>query len=150
MNEVKKNTSQDSITIVRYTHPQLISRPSDAYLGLLKNWNQAEISATRQYKALLLDKEHRLIAKLSLPKKFHLIKSNIKSALTHLFDVAKMNGAAEIIIGQNSPNNEIIPTAGEKEMAMLIKAAGAEMEMPVSDQIILTESSYYSYKKNGH
>jgi len=150
MNKSSKIPDQvETITIVKYKHPKTVTRPVDAYLGLLKNWDDQELSVIRRYKALLLDQEDKVIAKLSFPKEFQFLKKTIKSIMSDLFYVAKTNGASKIIIGQNSLKDKIIPSEEEQRLAIIIKNAGQEENIPVADQIIFTGSMYYSFKKNG-
>jgi DNA repair protein RadC len=135
--------------MVKYTDPQKIEGPTDAYLGLVKNWDEYEMHSYKQFKALLLDSEDRIIAKLTFPRHVKFTHKYINSILNSIIGIAKDNGAAQIIIGQNNPLRNILPTPSEKEIAAEIKKISESEHMPVYDQIILSGSSYYSFKKNG-
>jgi DNA repair protein RadC len=144
-----ENASGSSIAIMKYDNPQKIEGPTDAYLGLVENWDDHEMYSYKQYKALLLDSDDRLIAKLTLPRQVKFTTRHINSILNRIIDIAKSNGATQIIIGQNNPLRNILPTPSEMEMAAEIKKISELEHMPVYDQIILSGSSYYSFKKNG-
>ena len=116
---------------------------------MLKNWDEHEINSFKQYKALLLDSEDRIIAKLTIPRHVKFTIKHMNSILNNIISIAKSNGASQIIIGQNNPLKNILPTPSEKEIAAEIKKICESEHMPVYDQIILSGSSYYSFKKNG-
>jgi len=149
MVEEKGNILGKPFAMVKYTYPKKIHGSTDAYLDLIKNWDDAEMHLFKQYKALLLDNDDQILAKITFPREFKFTVKLISSILNKIFDIAKANGATQIIIGQNSTLENVLPTRTEKDMALAIKKISESEHIPVSDQIILSGSSYYSFKKNG-
>lgn len=62
---------------------------------------------------------------------------------------AIMCNAAEIICYHNHPSGDPSPSVADNLMTEKIKKAGAIMDIPLRDHIILGEQGYYSYEEKG-
>ena len=69
--------------------------------------------------------------------------------MREIFMSAIMCNAAEIICYHNHPSGDPSPSVADNLMTEKIKKAGAIMDIPLRDHIILGEQGYYSYEEKG-
>jgi DNA repair protein RadC len=66
-----------------------------------------------------------------------------------IFKVALDNNATSIILGHNHPSGQITPSEADIHLTRKIKEAGAVLDLPVLDHIIVGDGNYYSFADEG-
>jgi DNA repair protein RadC len=67
-----------------------------------------------------------------------------------IFQAALKANAHSIIVAHNHPSGNLEPSQADKDITRKIKEAGKILEIPVTDHLILTQSSYLSFADNGY
>ena len=57
--------------------------------------------------------------------------------------------SASIILSHNHPGGSLEPSEGDKVMTMELASACQSVNIKLKDHIIITDKSYFSFKKNG-
>ncbi|WP_349305110.1 JAB domain-containing protein [Wolbachia pipientis] len=57
--------------------------------------------------------------------------------------------SASIILAHNHPGGSVKPSEGDKAMTMELASACQSVNIKLKDHIIITDKSYFSFKKNG-
>ncbi|MCF8297755.1 MAG: DNA repair protein RadC [Saprospiraceae bacterium] len=66
-----------------------------------------------------------------------------------IFKIALENNAVSIILCHNHPSGNIEPSHADIKLTKKLKEAGANLEMPVLDHIIIGDEKYYSFADEG-
>lgn len=123
-----------------------ISRSQDCF-DLLKNiWNLDKIEYVEEFYVVLLNRANRVlgVSKIS--------EGSISGCLVdpkRVFQCALKSNASSIILSHNHPSNQIQPSDADVKITEKIKNAGAFLEIPVIDHIIVTPYEYYSFADEG-
>ena len=67
-----------------------------------------------------------------------------------VFQVALKSCATSIILGHNHPSGNLDPSDADKKITRQLKEAGALLEIPVIDHLILTEADFFSMADEGY
>lgn len=140
---VRKKYMRDSIIKLRTDNATKINNLSEAFREMLKDWNDDSLGAIKEYRAIGLDNENRIVCKLSLPKTRFTI--NVLS----LLDEAKRENATKVIIGENALMGSVMPSEGKVDFVNKLNDYGAKKGLLVVDQLILNNRSYFSLLNNG-
>ena len=76
----------------------------------------------------------------------------LTASLVHpreVFRPAVVAGSAAVIIAHNHPSGEARPSPEDKETTSRLVKAGKLMGIPVLDHVIVTESTFFSFKEAG-
>lgn len=66
-----------------------------------------------------------------------------------LFSIVLLSRATSIIVAHNHPSGTLKPSEADKTLTNRIAQAGELFSIRLNDHIILTESSYYSFRDEG-
>ena len=66
-----------------------------------------------------------------------------------VFSVPLQKRAVSLILVHNHPSGSLLPTEGDSDLTDRLIQVGIIMDVPVIDHLIITESSYYSFKNSG-
>ncbi len=66
-----------------------------------------------------------------------------------VFKIALDYNATAIILGHNHPSGQVAPSDADIQLTKKIKDAGAVLDLPVLDHIIIADGSYYSFADEG-
>jgi DNA repair protein RadC len=66
-----------------------------------------------------------------------------------VFKVALDNNATSIILGHNHPSGQLTPSSADIDLTKKMKEAGAVLDLPVLDHIIVGDGNYYSFADEG-
>ena len=66
-----------------------------------------------------------------------------------VFQVALKSCATSIIVAHNHPSGNLDPSDADKKITRLLKEAGALLEIPLIDHLILTEAGFLSMADEG-
>ena len=75
---------------------------------------------------------------------------HLSGALVHpreVFKAAVEFSASSVIIVHNHPSGDPEPSKNDDKITQMIKEAGNIMNIPLTDHVIIGESSYYSYNE---
>ena len=80
----------------------------------------------------------------------HGVLSECPMSSKSIFARALLSNAASVIIAHNHPSGDPSPSQADIDATKRIREAGALLEIPVADHLIIaSDSSYYSFKENG-
>lgn len=66
-----------------------------------------------------------------------------------VYQVALKSCATSIIVAHNHPSGNLDPSDADKKITRQIKEAGALLEIPLIDHLILTEGDFFSFADEG-
>ena len=66
-----------------------------------------------------------------------------------VFKIALDNNATSIILGHNHPSGQLSPSEADIQLTRKMKEAGAVLDLPVLDHIIVGDGNYYSFADEG-
>ena len=97
---------------------------------------------------LMLDTQGKLIGDAPV----EITRGIINSTLVHareVFRPAIMAGASAIVVAHNHPSGEVQPTVDDDQITKQLREAGAMLDLPVKDHVIIGNGRYYSYAEQG-
>jgi len=134
----------DAQQAVAFHERPAITGPADAarYLGARLCHEEVEVFAV-----LLLDAQARVIALQEVTRGL------VNSSLVHpreVFRLAIAMNATAVILGHNHPSGVLRPSPEDHRATEALVAAGAILDIPVQDHLILglTDRDYYSFASN--
>jgi len=77
----------------------------------------------------------------------------VSEALVHpreVFRDAIREGAVSLIVAHNHPTGELTPSKEDISTTRRLVEAGAIIGIPILDHVIITDTSYYSFKEGGY
>lgn len=101
-------------------------------------------------------KEHFLV--LCLNARRQLIKletvsiGTLSASLVHpreVFGPAIAHGAAAVVAVHNHPSGDASPSAEDREATRRLQRAGELLGIPLADHVIVSESSFFSFRESG-
>lgn len=66
-----------------------------------------------------------------------------------IFRQALLEGAASVILLHNHPSGTLRPSQADDNLTRILAKAGAFLQIPVRDHLIVTDGGYYSYADEG-
>ena len=120
-----------------------IRSPSDVqrhFRGGLRNFRR------ESFHVLLLDGRHRLIGAEEISV------GTLTASLVHpreVFRDAIRSAAAALVLVHNHPSGDPSPSAEDRAVTERLRAAGRLLGIRVVDHVIVTESSYFSFREGG-
>jgi len=66
-----------------------------------------------------------------------------------IFKLALEHNATALILTHNHPSGKLLASDADIQITKKIKIAGQQLDIPVLDHVIVTESSYYSFADEG-
>ena len=119
-----------------------ISKPKDVF-NLLKN--ALGRKKKEYFKLICLDSRNRVITTETISI------GTLDASLAHpreIFLPAIKNSASSVILVHNHPSGNTKPSSKDKELTQRIRKAGKIIGIPVSDHIIITATTYFSFTEN--
>lgn len=101
-------------------------------------------------------KEHMVL--LCLNARRQLVKQEVVSvgtlsaSLVHpreIFGPAIAAGSAAVVVLHNHPSGDTSPSAEDRECTRRLQRAGELLGIPLADHVIVSESSFYSFREHG-
>lgn len=131
-------------TVMRHApdRPQFL-KAEDAASYLLPRFGAFPVE---RFGLALLDTKHRLLRAQLLSV------GSLDASLAHprdLFRVAVGGGAASIVVFHNHPSGDPSPSQDDVRLTMRLASAGQVVGVPLLDHMILTDSRYYSFRRDG-
>jgi DNA repair protein RadC len=66
-----------------------------------------------------------------------------------IFNTALENHAASVILAHNHPSGNLKPSQADIDLTRKLKSAGAFLDIPVLDHLIVTDSGFFSFTDEG-
>ncbi|MEQ8357877.1 MAG: JAB domain-containing protein [Cytophagales bacterium] len=123
-----------------------IDSPEKAYQTLKELWDDEQIALVEEAKMLLLDNALGLMCYSNLSKggtTCTIVDPKI------VFATALKRRASKIILAHNHPSGLLKPSRQDIHISKKLAEAGATLDLPVLDHIIITDEGYYSMKSEG-
>jgi DNA repair protein RadC len=123
-----------------------ITSSRDAYSILKSLWNENTIELHEEFKVLLLNRANRVLAV------YDVSSGGVAGTVADpkLIFIAALRGlASSIIIAHNHPSGNLRPSQQDIDLTKKIREGGKLLEIQVSDHIIVTNESYYSFADEG-
>ncbi len=124
----------------------VIRSSKDSYDILLNHWEKDKIDFIEQFKVLYLNRGNRVLA----------INELSSGGLTGtvadprlIFATALKINATAFIMAHNHPSGELSPSQADTSLTEKIKNAGKFLDIRLTDHIILSADTYYSYADEG-
>ena len=101
-------------------------------------------------------KEHFVVLCLNARRQLLKIETvsvgTLSASLVHpreVFAPAIANGAAAVVVVHNHPSGDPSPSAEDREATRRLQRAGELLGIPVADHVIVSESSFFSFRESG-
>jgi DNA repair protein RadC len=117
-----------------------------AYKILLEYWNKDAIELVEEFKVMLLNRGGRLSGIVDLSK------GGTSATIVDpklVFAAALKAAASSIILAHNHPSGETRPSVADKKLTRKIKAGAELLEINVSDHVIITPDTFFSFADQG-
>lgn len=102
-------------------------------------------NSREHFVALYLDGAHKVMA-------FSIVATGCANSCPvhprEVFQNAILSGAISIIIGHNHPSGSTTPSAEDRKVTEVLKAAGELLGIRVLDHVIVGEDDFYSFASN--
>jgi DNA repair protein RadC len=124
-----------------------ISSSRDAYTILKGLWNTDTIEMREEFKVLLLNRAHKVLGI------YNISTGGVAGTVVDpkLVFIAALRGlASSIILAHNHPSGNLQASEQDINLTRKLVQAGKTLEIQVSDHIIITADSYYSFADNGN
>ena len=120
---------------------QSVKNARDAYHILRDSWNMDEINLLEECKVLLLDNQLKLMSVASISK------GGLSGTVVDpriVFAMALKRRANRIILAHNHPSKSLKPSHADIKLTQEFIKAGAILQIPLEDHIIITDEGFYS------
>lgn len=91
-----------------------------------------------------------LNSKLQIIAKQMLFKGSVNCCMIHPRDIFRflcLNNASSFVIAHNHPSGDARPSKGDTQTTKRIKKLSEIMEIPMTDHLVVTPISYYSFSE---
>ncbi len=123
-----------------------VGNSQDAYEVLLSNWSE-QIGFIEEFYILLLDRSNRVMGHYLVSQGS--MTGTVVDAKV-IFIAALKTRANSIIMAHNHPSANLSPSQADRKLTQKIQQAGAFLDVPVLDHLILSpEGGYYSFADEG-
>jgi DNA repair protein RadC len=119
-----------------------IKSSKDAYIIALSHWDRNRIELIEQVKAILLNKNMRVmgIAEISTGG---ISESTVDKRI--LFGIAIKAAASNIILVHNHPSGDVEPSNADKQTTQILSQLGRFLGIKICDHLVITPHAYYSF-----
>ena len=123
-----------------------ITNSRETFEILSKTWNDDKIEFIEQFKVIFLNRGNRVLGI------YELSAGGTCATICDVklvFAAAIKSNASSVILAHNHPSGQLFPSEADKRYTQKLVLAGALMEIPVLDHLIITRESFYSFADNG-
>ena len=119
-----------------------IKESNDAYQILMKSWDENKIGFVEQFKILLLDRSNKVLGIYEVCQGG---TCGVVVDIKLVFTAALKASAHGIILSHNHPSGNLKASDPDRQETSKMIRAGALLNIPVLDHIIVTSEGYYSF-----
>ncbi len=130
---------------IRPSEMKKISCSRDAYDALTTIWD-GQLDHIEYFYIILMNRANKILGYYQLSKGG---QSGTVADPKCVFQVALKCSANSIILAHNHPSGNLKPSEADIQLTRKMKEAGAFLELPVLDHIILSSESYFSFADEG-
>lgn len=131
--------------LLKLSEQPKITNSIDAYNILKDAWSES-LSYCEEFNILLLNRANKVlgISKISIGGIAGTVADPKK-----IFQSALKGNASSIILSHNHPSGNLKPSQADLDLTRKIKNAGAFLDLPVIDHIIMTDEGFLSFADEG-
>jgi len=133
-------------TKVKPSERPLVKSAKDCYELLRLTWDENKIEFVEQFKVVLLNRDQRVSGI------YELSTGGVTGTVADpklVFIAALKANACNIILSHNHPSGNLKPSSAVEQLTKRIATAGMYLDIKVTDHIIVTNESYYSFADEG-
>jgi DNA repair protein RadC len=123
-----------------------ITSSKDSYDVLLNNWDDNKIDFIEQFKILLLNRTHKVLAVYEVSTGG--VAGTVADPKVIFADALKAN-ASFLILAHNHPSSSLKTSQADEMLSHKINEAGKFLDIKVLDHVIVTREGYYSFADEG-
>lgn len=124
----------------------LVTRSSDAATYLREIYDEDKIEYCESFYALFLNRRNQIFG-------YNQISSGgITGTVADprmILQLALLSNATGIILSHNHPSGQLKPSAQDLALTQKVKNAASFMDIQITDHIIMTKESFYSFADEG-
>ncbi len=149
---IKRKNKIEHVKLVYRNKTNPLDRPKvkndrDVYNILREDWDNDTINLVEEFKLMALDRNLRVMSISTISKGG---MSGTIADLKVIFSTALLCRAHRIIVAHNHPSGSTKPSEQDIQTTEKIKDAGALLDMPLDDHIIVTDTDYLSMSSEGY
>jgi len=118
----------------------------EAFIILLKTWDEAVIDLREEFKVMLLGTGGKI---LGIYKASTGGISETTVDIRLIFAAALKAAASSLIVAHNHPSGNLKPSKADEIITQKIRQAGELLNIPLRDHLIITRDDYFSFADNG-
>ena len=123
-----------------------INKSKEAFEVLKEHWNLELIDFLEQFNVILLNRANRVLGVINISLGG---MSGTVADPKVIFAAAIKSAASSIILAHNHPSGNLSPSSADISLTRKIKAGGELLDIVVSDHLIISRESYYSFADEG-
>jgi DNA repair protein RadC len=116
-----------------------ITCSDDAYLVFQANWNPDTMDMREEFKVLALNRANQVLG--IIPVSVGGVAGTVVDPKI-IFGAALKTLASSIVLGHNHPSSNLTPSEADIRLTRKLKEAGAALDLPVIDHLILSSEGY--------
>lgn len=133
----RRRRSEDIIELAKITSSKAVFEVMQPIIGELSH---------EEFWVLFLNNSNKILFKVQLSK------GGMTGTIVDvriIFKIAFEQNATAIILVHNHPSEKLQASDADLQITKKIKTAGQQLDIPVLDHVIITESGYYSFADEG-
>ena len=123
-----------------------INKSAEAFEVLKEHWNLELIDFLEQFSVILLNRANRVLGVIDISLGG---MSGTVADPKVIFAAAIKSACSSIILAHNHPSGNLSPSSADISLTRKIKAGGELLDIAVSDHLIISRESYYSFADEG-
>ena len=123
-----------------------INKSKEAFEVLKEHWNLELIDFLEQFSVILLNRANRVLGVIDISLGG---MSGTVADPKVIFAAAIKSACSSIILAHNHPSGNLSPSSADISLTRKIKAGGELLDIAVSDHLIISRESYYSFADEG-
>ena len=123
-----------------------INSSKDAFEVLKQHWNYETIEFIEEFKLMLLNRANRVLGLIDIS--LGGTAGTIADPKV-IFAAAIKSNASGIILVHNHPSGNLKPSQQDLDLTRKIKTGGQILDITITDHLILTSESYFSFADEG-
>ena len=122
------------------------SMPDEAYRILRSTYSDEDIEYRESFKVLLMNHNYKVMGWTTISDGGI---TETAADVRMILQAALLSNATCIMLCHNHPSGSLIPSRDDDRLTEKIRQACEIMRIHLVDHLILTATSYYSYRENG-
>ena len=144
-NQVAEITLHYQSTVKPSQRPK-VTCSSDAYTIFMNHWNPHQLELQEEFKVMLLNRAHKVLGIVNISL------GGIAGTVADpklIYAAALKAGSSALICAHNHPSGNLRMSQADLSLTQKLKAAGAFLDLPIQDHLIISAEGYYSFADEG-